>query len=86
MSKTLSKVELAQPDLSKALAGRVLDGIAAWIIRRALRRAEAALRNDRVFRKRYGEFDPNASEDLCVFLGLRIALSSDPSSQESIQC
>jgi hypothetical protein len=88
MSKAsyISSVSLERANRTKPLADGVLHQIAAWILRRALRQAEVALRNDRVLRKHYGEFLPDASEDLCVLFGLKIALSSDPSSQESTRC
>jgi hypothetical protein len=50
MSKTLSRVPLEGPDGTISLPGRMLHRIATWIIRRALRRAEVALRNDRTRR------------------------------------
>lgn len=70
----------------KSLASRLLHRIGAWILRRALQKAEFALSNDLVLRTGYREFLPNTSEDLCDLLGLKIAQSSDPSPQESIQC
>jgi hypothetical protein len=50
MGKTLSNVPLDGTDGTLPVTSRVLQRIAAWIIRRAVRRAEVELRNDRVRR------------------------------------
>ncbi len=47
MSKTFSNAPLDGADGTLPVTSRVVQGIAAWIIRRAVRRAEVALRNDR---------------------------------------